>query len=180
MATGLLGLFCSSAVVAVRLAKRRLSLRRRVSVDTRLAACRVVVPAVLLLCCQISFFHFSEVVDGRVGVGAGICFSVDFGRFVLYLLAKGLELCSPWGCLFLVGGVVAGGGSSSRLPSLSWSGSASSSSRGPLAGLGGSASFFSDGWIADSRSASQIRLGWCSGTVDLAASSSVEVFRRRS
>ena len=49
-------------------------------------------------------------------------------------LRRGLDLCSPWG-LFLVDGVAAGGGSSSRLPCLAWCSSARlSASPSPLVG----------------------------------------------
>lgn len=96
----------------------------------------------LLLGWQINFLELFEVDDGGAGFSGGIFLTDDVARFGVFLLAKGKDLCSPWGCLFLIGDSVAGGGSPSRLPALPRSGSASFHSDClALLGLEGSASF---------------------------------------
>jgi len=95
-----------------------------------------------LLCWRINLLDLVDVDDGGAGCGVGIFLTDDVARFVVYLLAMGMDLCSPRGFLFLVGDYVAGGRSPSRLPSLPGSGSASfPSSCLALPGLEGSAWF---------------------------------------
>ena len=134
-------IFCSSAVAAIRRELTRSLLRRCAGADADAAVWRVVLP-VLLLGWRINFLEFFDIDDGGAGFGRGIFLTDDVARFGAFLLAKGKDLCSPWGCLFLVGDSVAGGGSPSRLPALPGSGSASFPSGClALSGLEGSASF---------------------------------------
>jgi len=66
----------------------------------------------VMLCSHPSFVYLEliGVDDDGAGFGAGIFYGEESARVVIYLLAKGMDLCTPMGPLYRVSGFTAGGG----------------------------------------------------------------------